>query len=181
MTFGRNNQATGAYSVALNIGTKATGYAQTVIGYYNEPDDGKLFIIGNGVDEEDRDNVLTVDWIGNIECNNLSVPKQLTNPTITKSSGNSTAQVREFWGYGKMRMLVCSLSTTASISAGSNAFVGTISEGARPVTGVYGSGYLSSSGLMCHLGANGQITVRVIGTAVASGQTPWFGFTYFVA
>ena len=70
--------ASGDASHAQNYGTVAQGFAQTVIGTYNKKqglptrwqrtDTDYAFIIGNGENDTDRSNALTVDWKGNIEA-----------------------------------------------------------------------------------------------------------------
>lgn len=64
---GFETEARGLFSHAQNIGTVAAGRAQTVIGTYNEINDGYAFIIGRGWDEGvARDNALAVNWNGDI-------------------------------------------------------------------------------------------------------------------
>ena len=66
---GMDTEAYGSYSSAQNLGTFAFGQAQTVIGRFNVEDyeNDYAFIIGNGTDDENRSNALTIDWNGNIE------------------------------------------------------------------------------------------------------------------
>lgn len=47
-----------------------TSYA-TVIGKNNVLNTDKAFVIGNGSDNSNRSNALTVDWSGNLVCNNI--------------------------------------------------------------------------------------------------------------
>lgn len=71
-TEGYNTKADGYYSHAQNNGTVASKDSQTVIGEFNIEDTEnshskiKAFIIGNGTDDNNRSNALTVDWDGNI-------------------------------------------------------------------------------------------------------------------
>lgn len=110
-------------------------------------------------------------------CESLK-PTQITNPTITKTSGNSTLTVRQYYRLGHLRFLTCSITTTAAVNTGSSAFVGKSSE--IPLTYAYGCGYLSATACMVSLSTNGTLTVRVTGANLASGQTPWFGLVYLV-
>ena len=70
---GSETSATEDYSHAQNLGTWAASEAQTAMGKYNEVDssDEYALIIGNGSDENNRSNALTVDWGGNLKCNNI--------------------------------------------------------------------------------------------------------------
>lgn len=84
--------------------------AQLVIGRYNEPKNDQLFIIGNGVSEEDRTNIMEVSLTdvnfyypitssadisssGNLTINNLNVVTSFTASIISASSiiGDVTA------------------------------------------------------------------------------------------
>ena len=81
--------ASGFASHALNSGTVAASDDQTAIGTYNEVDSGHkyAFIIGNGSDDDERSNALTVDWHGNAAGKSFaftSVPT-FTTPSIYSS------------------------------------------------------------------------------------------------
>lgn len=82
---GQASEATGLCSHSHGNATIANGRVQTVIGQANVVDNetteghgtgaGKyLFIIGNGTNSSSRSNALTVDWDGNIVCNNIPAP-----------------------------------------------------------------------------------------------------------
>jgi len=88
--FGESSHSEGFYSRAYgddshaqNTGTIAAKDSQTAIGKYNEedtesdPQKQKAFIIGNGTDDDDRSNALTVDWGGNV----------WTAGTVTENNG----------------------------------------------------------------------------------------------
>ena len=89
-----NVVASGDGSHAQNAGTKALSDFQTAIGRCNEEDsnDTYAFIIGNGADNSNRSNALTVDWAGNVDAagkvNNHSKRKSLWSGTY--SSGTLT-------------------------------------------------------------------------------------------
>lgn len=57
---GLETHAHGGASHTGGVGTIAKGYAQTVIGMYNAVNDTHLLIIGNGLDNESRQNALEV-------------------------------------------------------------------------------------------------------------------------
>jgi len=122
----------------------------------------------------------TVDQNSNIECANLGVPKTLSNPTLTKSSGNSTATIASFGGYGKMRMLAITLVTSAAIPAGSNLWVGTLSAEARPLFTTGGYGFVGSCAVMGALGNDGSLTIRATGAQIPTNYQLGIYFTYFL-
>ena len=62
---GRYTKASGYYAHAQNQGTQALANNQTAIGRYNLTGP-EAFIIGNGTDDDNRSNALTVDWDGNV-------------------------------------------------------------------------------------------------------------------
>ena len=61
----------GSNGAAFGTGLQQTGNNQLVIGKFNEVDNTKAFIIGNGEDG-DPNNVFTVDYLGNVEANTIS-------------------------------------------------------------------------------------------------------------
>lgn len=67
---GANCTASGSAAHASGVGTKASSKAQTALGKYNVEDanDEYAVIVGNGSDDDNRSNTLTVDWDGNVEC-----------------------------------------------------------------------------------------------------------------
>lgn len=73
---GFSTQATGHQSHAEGSGTIAAGNEQHAQGRYNIEDSSGTyaFIIGNGVQDSNRSNALTVDWQGNLVCKNIPAP-----------------------------------------------------------------------------------------------------------
>lgn len=71
---GKYTRAAGEGSHAQNTGTIASSDSQTALGKYNIEDDLDTYalIIGNGEDENNRQNAFTVDWQGRIECGDSS-------------------------------------------------------------------------------------------------------------
>lgn len=67
---GIDTEANGFASHSQNWGTKASSNSQTAIGRYNEEDAANqyAFIIGNGSDDNNRSNALTVDWNGGLNA-----------------------------------------------------------------------------------------------------------------
>lgn len=60
------SQAMAYFSHAQNLGTIASGEAQTAIGKYNVSNSNYAFIIGGGTSDNNRKTILAVDWQGNI-------------------------------------------------------------------------------------------------------------------
>lgn len=67
---GNLTEAVGRSSHAQNTGTIASSDHQTTLGRYNVEDanDTYAVIIGNGTDNNNRSNALTVDWSGNVSA-----------------------------------------------------------------------------------------------------------------
>ena len=74
---GYETKANGNYSHAQGYKTVANRAYQVAIGEFNEIDNYNLstgtrgkyaFIIGNGIDDDNRSNAITVDWNGNINA-----------------------------------------------------------------------------------------------------------------
>ena len=65
-------QALSYFSHAQNLGTIASGEAQTAIGKYNVSNSNYAFIIGGGTSDTNRKTILAVDWQGNIHIPSTS-------------------------------------------------------------------------------------------------------------
>ena len=97
---GNSSVASGYISHAQNAGTIAQGYAQTAIGEFNiaqgtggsRIDSDHAFIIGNGTDDANRSNALTVDWSGNLAAsgNITEGGTALSSKYLAKSGGTMT-------------------------------------------------------------------------------------------
>lgn len=66
------SQAMAYFSHAQNLGTIASGEAQTAIGKYNVSNSNYAFIIGGGTSDTNRKTILAVDWQGNIHIPSTS-------------------------------------------------------------------------------------------------------------
>ena len=64
--FGTTVQAIGTNAFAVGNNTIALGNNQFVSGKYNQPDENALFIIGNGINNNNRSNLFVVDGNGNL-------------------------------------------------------------------------------------------------------------------
>lgn len=92
---GNNTQANGSVSFSAGLGTRANGHNQVSIGAYNIPDDNSkyAFIIGNGSSLTSTSNAFTVDWLGNIQCNNVQYHYVNTSLPENQLIDNTTYQL----------------------------------------------------------------------------------------
>lgn len=102
-------------------------------------------------------------------------------PSITRSSGGTLSSLvgRKYGNVVTLRFVV---TYSTSVSAGSNVFVGNLTNSAYiPPFATFASTYYGGVPLVCQLGADGKITCRVTGSSavtISSGCT--FGLTYIV-
>lgn len=87
--------ANGNYSFAAGQGSLASSNNQIAVGKYNLQDNNSTyaFIIGNGTSNNAQSNALTVDWNGNLVCNNIPAPPAADgtyNLSCTVSNGTVT-------------------------------------------------------------------------------------------
>lgn len=190
---GNESSALGWCSHAQNNGTIAARRCQTAIGRFNEIDYGTLpgrdgtyaLIVGNGTNDRSRSNALTVDWNGNLTCNNVGAPVSIpTSGTgafvVERTSGNSTCTVREVKKSGNMMMVSLSFKCTAAYTAnGSNLFVGTIPTKYAPAMSTTGTGYIGNVAVIGQINHAGQLTIRPCG-ALANAAEPYVYFHYFI-
>jgi autotransporter adhesin len=104
VSMGTDTEASGDNSVVMGVGTKASAYASFVVGRYNDTvsgvwpnywnDTDPLVMIGNGQDNENRHNTLTIYKNGNLMAKNRT--------TVTTDPGSlpmpvSGAGTRMIW------------------------------------------------------------------------------------
>ena len=90
-----NNLQGGAFSAIAGQGLIASCDDQFVTGHFNVEDTNNKYavIVGNGSDDSNRSNAFTVDWDGNLECNNIGVYKDVwigSTGTLSVNSGDVT-------------------------------------------------------------------------------------------
>ena len=95
-------------------------------------------------------------------------------PTLTKSSGSSTLTATAYT-WGNLVQLSFSLATTAETTVGSSVWKGTIADGYRPKNNTTFVGFSGSSGIVCLIGPDGYIELRVIGAKLPSSYNSKFG------
>jgi len=104
------------------------------------------------------------------------ITTEITDLVLTKTSGNSTASLKTAARYGNVMMFTVEFTATASVSAGSNLWTGTINQKYRPILQGFGTGYNSTSGCIAYVTPNGDLGVRVLSASIASGSAPWVRF-----
>ena len=97
-----------------------------------------------------------------------------TTPTLTKSSGSSTLTATAYT-WGNLVQLSFSLATTAETAVGSSVWKGTIADGYRPKNSTTFVGFSGSSGIVCLIGPDGYVELRVIGAKLPSSYNSKFG------
>ena len=105
----------------------------------------------------------------------------LVTNAFTRSSG-WTINSQKVYKWGRVITASITLNASSSVSSGSNAFVGTLASGYRPLVNVSASSYYASAVMTAILKTDGTITVRVggSGSAGASGDTETFTWTYVI-
>ena len=141
---GNHTRAYSSYSHAQNKGTIARSEAQTAIGKYNVEDanDTYALIIGNGTDNSNRSNALTVDWSGNVEAaGSITGPIDSTDTASDIIDANTSGGWSIVSASAKRWGKICALTVTASKNAAitlpvtgdiDNQFIGTLKDGYRP-------------------------------------------------
>ena len=94
--------------------------------------------------------------------------------TFTQSSGSSSITVNAVYVNINWLIINVKITTSASISAGSNVWVGTFSSPYTILTDVKDVGYSSSSNCIMMLGKDGSVTVRNTAASLSSGAAPSF-------
>ena len=99
--------------------------------------------------------------------------------TITKSSGNWSVDSVEAYRYGNIIQITIKFNGNGnSVSAGSNGFVGTITDGPLPISTVRLVGYYNNCPVMLNVDPDGALTARVTAvnvTVTSSGVLPLGG------
>ena len=89
---GQINTVSGSRSFAVGNRLIASGQAQLVAGQFNVDDSTKQFILGYGSSVDNRKNTFTVDYDGNVTCNNIPAPPASNGTYVLKCTvSNGTA------------------------------------------------------------------------------------------
>lgn len=98
---GRDTYANYDYSHAEGLGNVAGMVAQHVQGKYAVYDRSNAFIIGNGTDDSNRSNALTMDWSGNIEAAGTATSRMRVNKATNIDI--ATTPSSDTWGNAELR------------------------------------------------------------------------------
>ena len=116
-TFGTRSDTKGSFSSTFGEGLSASHANQVVIGRYNEDSSYAAFIIGNGVSDPNiLSNALTVDWDGNLECNNLPAMVECGIKTGATTPANSYLSFTVSFGknFTSVPIVTATLQATSS-------------------------------------------------------------------
>jgi hypothetical protein len=110
---------------------------------------------------------------------NLGLDVQTVTPTLTRTSGGScTVAMRQ---YGKIVFVSVSATTSGTVSAGGNIYVGTLSNFPAPIFNTIGIAYYDGRAAAVQIQTNGTITVRNLISSAGSGQTSQTSWCYMTA
>lgn len=110
---------------------------------------------------------------------NLGLDVQTITPTLTRTSGGScTVAMRQ---YGKIVFVSVSATTSGTVSAGGNIYVGTLSNFPAPIFNTIGIAYYDGRAVAVQIQTNGTITVRNLISSAGSGQTSQTSWCYMTA
>ncbi len=169
---GFDSKASGAISTAIGLGSKAKGYSSIAIGMYNDPilttdqtaiePITPLFMIGNGDDDDERNNAMVVYKNGNMILKNplAYYYNKLPNPYPIPISGEGT---RMMWLPEISAFRVGTVSDTAwnATNIGEGSF-------ASGVNSIASGGASTATGFGTK--ASGDYSTATGGSTVASGN-----------
>jgi len=93
---GLDTIANGDYSHAEGLGTIASGSYQTVVGKYNKQNNSSLFIIGNGISDDDRSDIVLVNNNNIVINGSLVVTNGISGSLINTGSFVTTSSFNNF-------------------------------------------------------------------------------------
>ena len=83
--------------------------------------------------------------------------------------------------YGKIVFVCVSATTSGTVSAGGNIYVGTLSNFPAPIFNTIGIAYYDGRAVAVQIQTNGTITVRNLISSAGSGQTSQTSWCYMTA
>lgn len=95
----------------------------------------------------------------------------ILTPTVTKTSGNTSIDSISAVRFGNVVQVLFGFKFTGTVNAGSDAFVGTISDVPLPALDAHGVGYFSNSALVTKIETDGTMTIRIVGGNRSSSNT----------
>lgn len=117
--------------------------------------------------------VINADEDGGISINGKKVRGAVditSEIKLTRSSGHGTLSIVKATRWGCLVQILFSARSTASTSAGTNFWSGTIS-GLTPLQNCHGTGYFASTNIGIYLTTSNSLTLRVLSSSLASGKT----------
>lgn len=137
------------------------------INVYDENGIGRIMLLGAiGIilnDENDDQTIRMDSSSGKITCNSMSVQNISDSFTITKSSGNwSVNEVTAYKSGNTVQLTIAFKGNGQAVSAGSNAFVGTVADGEFPVGLIRLVGNGGSSIVMGYIQPSGEMQIKVL-------------------
>jgi hypothetical protein len=155
----KDSRAYGENSIAMGIGSIASGFSQTVVGKYNTPNLTDVFIVGNGTSDGSRANAFRVTTSGSAYIQNKLF---VTNVEI-ETTGASTNQALIFDGT-KFKPQLQIITGLTFFSGGTN-FISSITSNSLLVKALTGSTGITVTD------SNGLITIGLnfSGTSLGNG------------
>ena len=101
----------------------------------------------------------------------LIAPPEALTPTLTKSSGSGALGSAAAYQTGNVVQLKFQLSLSSTVTAGTNAWSGSVSDIPLPVNTVSGVAYFYASCIVARLAADGTLIVRPTGADAATNST----------
>lgn len=105
---------------------------------------------------------------------NLGLSVQTVTPTLTKTSGGTcTVAMRRF---GQVVFVSVTVTASGSVAAGSNIYVGKLTNFPAPIFNTIGCAYYDARAVMIQIATDGTLTARNLISAASSGaasQTAW--------
>lgn len=186
---GYRTTASGDYSHAGGEGTTAASMWQRVIGKYNEVDGSGRFplIIGNGTDENNLSNALTVDWSGNVDAAGR-VTQAVDSTTATVGSAAASIGTNSIRRCGNIVTVTLANIQLASAIAnnGYSGTIATVPAGYRPASNAYGACYAAGANLggsYARITTAGVVAIRnQSGSSIAASTSvlPALSITYII-
>ena len=103
----------------------------------------------------------------------LSIPSYVeSTPTLTRSSGSGSVVEAKCYRYGNVVHIFLGFENSASVAAGGNLFVGTISDIPFPKVIAIGMGYYTNVALGASIDSAGNIQIRVLISTLSAVSSP---------
>lgn len=98
-------------------------------------------------------------------------------PTITRTSGGTISNI-VYRRTGNVAMLSLVLTYDTSVASGSNAYVGLLEDGYRPITEARGCGYYGNHALIGQINTAGTLVIRNASSSAVTLSSGGVGLTF---